>query len=778
MNEAPTLASVANRRRALFLAAGALTWFLLVAPVLPASRQLGERDTARLFYPVERTVAAALRAGRFPFWDARIESGASILGQVTPAALHPFALLYLPLPFGLAFKLEHLLALLLGGCGAAFLAGRLGASPWARLFAGIAFGGSGALVSAASGNLPYALGPSAAPLAVGALLLFLRAPSAPRLLGSAFALSLCVYGGDPQSFGIAILVALVLALLERPRTRRAFHVVAWAACASLLSAPAILPAVAQLRRSERRAGITDEERKMFFTPPVRLFGLAVPLAFDASEPEPETPGDTYSDYVAGTSEMPFLGSICLGAPALLFAAAAVRRRRARPLLVIAAVLIVASTGSAWHVQPLLEAIIPGWSLFRFTEKFLLHASWLLAVAAAMGVDDALTGERHRARLLVVLAAALAAAAFAAFAIFASAEQSLLARLTGMGLHHSTRVAARFLELLRTGSLHAGGLSAVVAALAALRLRREDRRAPLTLAMAAGVAAAVIAPPLRTVRADLYEGTSATARKLKELARPGEGRFRIWAGKEKYLALPGVPGLNADESRLVGFREALWPQLQALDEVDGAALYFSAVDSDYAAVLREATDTALAVLAIRFYVVQPSLEMPSRAILSDTGFGILQRPPSPRAFLVHRTIAADSREAALLALRSLQVFQEAIVPAEGPQLQGGGRSELLALRRPYPEEMDASVRSDEPALLVVSEHYDPGWRAQVDGHDAPVHQTDLLVLGIPVPAGRHEVRLRYRPVGFLPGLACAAAAVVLLGALALRGALFSRSRAPP
>ena len=82
MNEAPTLASVANRRRALFLAAGALTWFLLVAPVLPASRQLGERDTARLFYPVERTVAAALRAGRFPFWDARIESGASILGQV------------------------------------------------------------------------------------------------------------------------------------------------------------------------------------------------------------------------------------------------------------------------------------------------------------------------------------------------------------------------------------------------------------------------------------------------------------------------------------------------------------------------------------------------------------------------------------------------------------------------------------------------------------------------------------------------------------------------
>ena len=76
------------------IGAGIAAWLVLSAPVLAPDMQLGERDTARLLYPVERTVAAALRAGRLPFWDPHVESGASILGQVTPAALHPFALLF------------------------------------------------------------------------------------------------------------------------------------------------------------------------------------------------------------------------------------------------------------------------------------------------------------------------------------------------------------------------------------------------------------------------------------------------------------------------------------------------------------------------------------------------------------------------------------------------------------------------------------------------------------------------------------------------------------
>ena len=125
------------------------------------------------------------------------------------------------------------------------------------------------LVSAASGNLPYALGPGAAPLALGAVLWYLRAPSAGRLLASSFALALCAYGGDPQSVGIAILAALVLAVAERPRPRRAVLVLSWAACGLLLCAPVALPAVSQLQRSDRRAGVIEGDRMRPNSPLIR-----------------------------------------------------------------------------------------------------------------------------------------------------------------------------------------------------------------------------------------------------------------------------------------------------------------------------------------------------------------------------------------------------------------------------------------------------------------------------------------------------------------------------
>src|SRR5256885_2948053 len=350
------------------LVTGIIVWLLLVAPVLAPDRQLGERDTARLIYPVEKTVAAALRAGRLPFWDPRIESGASILGQVTPAALHPFALLYTALPFELAFKLEHLLARLLAGCGAALLALQLGASGWAALLAGIAFGGSGALVSCASGALPYALGPAAAPLAVSGLLWLLRAPSPGRLLGSASALALCAYGGDPQSVGIAILVGLAMALVEPPRPRRGGWTLLWTVCACSICAPVALPAISQLQRSARSSGISEGERKMFNAPPVRLFGLLVPLAFDDADPEPGAKGEPYTTFVARGDSAPFLKSICLGAPALLFVVASLRRQRSVALFAIGTVLVIAATGPAGGVQPILEAGIPGWRLFPYTGK--------------------------------------------------------------------------------------------------------------------------------------------------------------------------------------------------------------------------------------------------------------------------------------------------------------------------------------------------------------------------------------------------------------------------
>ena len=199
--------------------AGLAIFFAFVAPVLAPGVQLYYRDTGRLYYPVKLYIAQALAHGRIAWWDSMTEAGLSLLGQVTPGLLHPFTLLYAVLPFDLAFKLNHLAGLLLGGIGAWRLARRLGASPWAALAGAVAYGGSGYLVSMADSNLPYALGAGMLPIAIDGLVGFLEQRTSLRLLWAAAALALVGYGGDPQSMWFAGLIGGAWAVAAAPARR-------------------------------------------------------------------------------------------------------------------------------------------------------------------------------------------------------------------------------------------------------------------------------------------------------------------------------------------------------------------------------------------------------------------------------------------------------------------------------------------------------------------------------------------------------------------------------
>jgi len=74
---------------------------------------------------------------------------------------------------------------------------------------------------------------------------------------------------------------------------------------------------------------------------------------------------------------------------------------------------------------------------------------------------------------------------------------------------------------------------------------------------------------------------------------------------------------------------------------------------------------------------------------------------------------------------------------------------------------AGLQVPAPGVLLLRQAWAPGWTAAVDGGPAvPALRVQGALLGAAVPAGEHEVLLRYRPAGLLPGLA-----VSLLGLLA-------------
>ncbi len=76
---------------------------------------------------------------------------------------------------------------------------------------------------------------------------------------------------------------------------------------------------------------------------------------------------------------------------------------------------------------------------------------------------------------------------------------------------------------------------------------------------------------------------------------------------------------------------------------------------------------------------------------------------------------------------------------------------------------ARIAIDAPAddELEIKETWDPGWTAQLDGSPIGLHRKHSVFLGVHVPAGRHELILKYEPVEFQIGLAISFCALVLL-----------------
>lgn len=140
---------------------------------------------------------------------------------------------------------------------------------------------------------------------------------------------------------------------------------------------------------------------------------------------------------------------------------------------------------------------------------------------------------------------------------------------------------------------------------------------------------------------------------------------------------------------------------------------------------------------------------------------------PRAYLVHRTVAAPDLERALSLLQS-----GAVEPGRSAVVEGlaaidtatapGDRAEMVAYA---PETVVIKTQSAAPAVLVLSDTYYPGWSATIDDEPVDIYPTNVLFRGVPVPPGEHTVIFTYQPTGWRLGLGLAAlASGVLAGAL--------------
>jgi hypothetical protein len=141
-------------------------------------------------------------------------------------------------------------------------------------------------------------------------------------------------------------------------------------------------------------------------------------------------------------------------------------------------------------------------------------------------------------------------------------------------------------------------------------------------------------------------------------------------------------------------------------------------------------------------------------------------PWPRAYVACGVREGVSSEAALAA-----PYREGFEPGAQVALEGAGAATCRSGRARrtafVPGRERYEVESDGTAYLVTRDSYARGWRARVDGREAPVLRANGKHRAVPLPAGAHEVSLRYHPPGWRAGLVVTGLSVLSLMALWVR-----------
>jgi hypothetical protein len=733
-----------------------------LAAALP-SKTYYFRDFTVTFYPLRLFAARELQAGRLAFWNPFIYEGSFVL-----PVLYPLDLLHAFFPGPAAVSWLLTLHLPLAALAAYALARDLGAEPPGAYAAGVVYALGGLALS--SLNLYVFLQALAlAPFVV--LLLRRTAVRGGRTsLLAALVLAAAASTLAVEFVGQAVVLGAALGLAAAPRAHAVPRLaLAVALGLGLASVPVVVTA-GLLRETVRGEGFEGAVALGNPLHPVALLQTVLPNLFGAlSRPVEAWWGGRFF-----SKGFPYFLSLYVGPLALALAVAGVRglERRARAvLLLLAALAVWYALGPHGGLAPLL-ARLPLFSSVRFPSKALLTPHLALAVCAGLGLDRLRRGEGLRP-----FAAALAATGVLVLAF----GGGLVAGGEGF-LRESGVDASRTSEALRVLRLDAAWALAVV--LGALLLSWSVARGALGASRAGVCVAALLVLDLVRAGRGMNPQTSPSffaplpemaALRLADL----EGGRVFSYGVETSPAFRRMLARGGPHQSLASFyvnRQVLGPYANVVDRVETPEatdltsfvprpreLGPEAYEPGAVAVLLPWLRQAAVVRVLSLDPLEhPDLELVARV---DAGAGTTIHAYSvrnawPRAFVACRARAASREEAYDLPYQagfdpSHEVALEE--PAAAGCARGRTTREVLS-----PRAERYLVEADGPGLLVMRDSFARGWRAEVDGRGAPVLRANGKHRAVPVPAGRHEVRLRYAPPGLEAGFVLSALSAVVLG----------------
>jgi hypothetical protein len=155
---------------------------------------------------------------------------------------------------------------------------------------------------------------------------------------------------------------------------------------------------------------------------------------------------------------------------------------------------------------------------------------------------------------------------------------------------------------------------------------------------------------------------------------------------------------------------------------------------------------------------------------------------PRVSLAFSATVVPDGEAAFGAIHTpgfdplSGVMVQGDAPALAPSAPPVGDANLYYLEY-EPETITVIALNPAPAYVVFSEVWYPGWRAWVDGVEAPIHRANFAFRAVYLPqAGEHTVVMRFEPVSWKIGLSVTVLTLLGLGIWAAYSVLRRRPAA--
>jgi hypothetical protein len=148
---------------------------------------------------------------------------------------------------------------------------------------------------------------------------------------------------------------------------------------------------------------------------------------------------------------------------------------------------------------------------------------------------------------------------------------------------------------------------------------------------------------------------------------------------------------------------------------------------------------------------------------------------PRAWLAHNVRYAPAEQIPDI------LQSESFDPASTVVLEGDPAGSVAGVSPSVPESVEIVRYEDDTlvlevtaaadGMLVLSETFEQGWHAKVDGEAVQVEEAYGVIRAVPVTAGTHTVLLTYDPwslrYGFYLSLAGAALSLVVVAAYVVR-----------